>query len=215
MARIKPQMEEIKEQYKNDPPAQQRKMQELFKSEGVNPAAMFGGCLFIFLQVPVWLALINTFTIAIELRQTSFLWVADLTQPDMLFQLPFSLPFLGNWFNLLPILYVIISIVNQRMMPKSDDPQVQMQQKMMSFMLVAFGFIFYTFAAGLMVYFITSALIGIAEQKMIRRDLQAAGIVPATNDSGKGPGNSPARPGPGSSGNAGPARPGQGKVRNR
>ncbi len=229
MARLKPQMEEIKEKYKNDPPAQHRKMQELFRSEGVNPAAMFGGCLFIFLQLPVWLALINTFTIAIELRQAGFLWVADLTHPDMLFQMPFSLPFLGNWFNLLPILYVIISIINQKMMPQSDDPQIQMQQKMMSFMLIAFGFIFYSFASGLMVYFITSALIGIAEQKMIRRDLQAAGIVPvsapSTDSGGNGPRTGPAGPASDASGKAGsgksgpgksgPARPGQGKVRSR
>ena len=194
-------------------------MQELFKSEGVNPAKMFGGCLFIFLQLPVWLALINTFTIAIELRQTSFLWVADLTRPDMLFQLPFSLPFLGNWFNLLPILYVIISIVNQKMMPQSEDPQAQMQQKMMSFMLIAFGFIFYSFASGLMVYFITSAMIGIAEQKMIRRDLRAAGIIPGSTGSTASDKSSalPGPKGPGSpdSGNTGPARPGHGKVRSR
>ncbi len=214
MARLKPQMEEIKERYKNDAPQQQRKIQELFKREGVNPAAMFGGCLFIFLQLPIWLALINTFTIAIELRQASFLWVADLTRPDMLAQIPFSLPFLGNWFNLLPILYVIVTLVNQKMMPQSDDPQVQMQQKMMAFMMIAFGFIFYSFAAGLMVYFITSALVGIIEQKMIRRDLRAAGIVPTpgvSTDSGPAPG-----PGSGKiSAPRGPARPGSGKVKNR
>ncbi len=215
MARLKPQMEEIKERYKNDAPQQQRKIQELFKSEGVNPAAMFGGCLFIFLQLPIWLALINTFTIAIELRQASFLWVDDLTSPDMLAQMPFSLPILGNWFNLLPILYVIVTLVNQKMMPQSDDPQVQMQQKMMAFMMVAFGFIFYSFAAGLMVYFITSALVGIIEQKMIRRDLRAAGILPTpgvSTDSGPAPG-----PGTGKSAAPprGPARPGSGKVKNR
>ena len=214
MARLKPQMDEIKERYKNDAPQQQRKIQELFKREGVNPAAMFGGCLFIFLQLPIWLALINTFTIAIELRQASFLWVDDLTRPDMLAQMPFSLPLLGNWFNLLPILYVIVTLVNQKMMPQSDDPQVKMQQKMMSFMMIAFGFIFYSFAAGLMVYFITSALVGIVEQKMIRRDLRAAGIVPTpgvSTDSGSSPG-----PGSGNvSAPRGPARPGSGKVKNR
>jgi YidC/Oxa1 family membrane protein insertase len=219
MARLKPQMEEIKERYKNDAPKQQRKIQELFKSEGVNPAAMFGGCLFIFLQLPIWLALINTFTIAIELRQASFLWIDDLTRPDMLAMMPFSLPFLGNYFNLLPILYVIVTLVNQKMMPQSEDPQAQAQQKMMSFMMVAFGFIFYSFAAGLMVYFITSALIGIFEQKMIRRELRAAGILPVTGTSGgesattgsTDPMRGPAGPGSGSQGSKGPGRSGKGK----
>ncbi|MDE0960408.1 MAG: membrane protein insertase YidC [Planctomycetota bacterium] len=224
MARLKPQMDEIKERYKNDAPKQQRKIQELFKSEGVNPAAMFGGCLFIFLQLPIWLALINTFTIAIELRQASFLWIDDLTRPDMLAMMPFSLPFLGNYFNILPILYVIVTLVNQKMMPQSEDPQAQAQQKMMSFMMIAFGFIFYSFAAGLMIYFITSALIGIFEQKMIRRDLRAAGILPAQGATREisGPGGStqpsPGPAGPGGSkgsGSKGNGRSGKGKVNQR
>jgi YidC/Oxa1 family membrane protein insertase len=178
MARIKPQMDEIRERYKNDPTTMHRKTQELFKQEGVNPAAMFGGCLFIFLQLPIWIALINTFSVAIELRQTAFLWIDDLTQPDMLFQMPFALPLLGDWFNLLPLIYVVVTLVNQRMMPKSEDPQMQAQQKMMTFMMIAFGFIFYSFASGLLIYFIVSALVGIAEQKLIRKELAAAGITP-------------------------------------
>ena len=89
----------------------------------------------------------------------------------------------------------------------------------MTFMLVAFGFIFYTFASGLMVYFITSAIVGIAEQKMIRRDLRAAGIMPmpgGIKDAGSGKiDTGPAKPGSSGSGSSGPARPGQGKVRSR
>ncbi len=210
MARIKPQMDEIRERYKSDPTTMHRKTQELFKQEGVNPAAMFGGCLFIFLQLPIWIALINTFSVAIELRQTAFLWIDDLTRPDMLFQMPFSLPLLGDWFNLLPLIYVVVTLINQRMMPKSDDPQMQAQQKMMTFMMIAFGFIFYSFASGLLMYFIVSALVGIVEQKLIRRELVAAGITPATPSVpvATGPG------GPSGSGTSqGPARPGQRKSK--
>lgn len=204
MARIKPQMDEIRDRYKNDPTTMHRKTQELFKKEGVNPAAMFGGCLFIFLQLPIWIALINTFSIAIELRQTAFLWIEDLTRPDMLFQMPFSIPLLGDWFNLLPLVYVVVTLINQRMMPKSEDPQAQAQQKMMSFMMIAFGFIFYSFASGLLIYFIISALVGILEQKMIRKELTAAGITPgapqvsvATGPAGPTAPRGPGRPGRG------------------
>ena len=204
MARIKPQMDEIRERYKNDPTTMHRKTQELFKQEGVNPAAMFGGCLFIFLQLPIWIALINTFSIAIELRQTAFLWIEDLTRPDMLFQMPFSLPFLGDWFNLLPLVYVVVTLINQRMMPKSEDPQAQAQQKMMSFMMIAFGFIFYSFASGLLIYFIVSALVGIFEQKLIRKELAAAGITPGAAQVSVSTG--PAGP----AANRGPGRPGRG-----
>ena len=205
MARIKPQMDEIRERFKNDPTTMHRKTQELFKQEGVNPAAMFGGCLFIFLQLPIWIALINTFSVAIELRQTAFLWIGDLTQPDMLFQMPFALPLLGDWFNLLPLIYVVVTLINQRMMPKSEDPQVQAQQKMMTFMMIAFGFIFYSFASGLLIYFIISALVGIGEQKLIRKELAAAGITPGVPQVAVPSG--PATPAP----PKGPGRPGKKK----
>ncbi|MGB1396621.1 MAG: YidC/Oxa1 family insertase periplasmic-domain containing protein [Planctomycetota bacterium] len=205
MARIKPQMDEIRERFKNDPTTMHRKTQELFKQEGVNPAAMFGGCLFIFLQLPIWIALINTFSVAIELRQTAFLWIGDLTQPDMLFQMPFALPLLGDWFNLLPLIYVVVTLINQRMMPKSEDPQAQAQQKMMAFMMIAFGFIFYSFASGLLIYFIISALVGIGEQKLIRKELAAAGITPGVAQVAVPSG--PATPAP----PKGPGRPGKKK----
>ncbi len=172
MAKIQPEMKAIKEKHKNDALKANQEIQRLFKEHGVNPAQMFGGCLMLFFQLPIWIGLINTFRVAIELRQASFLWVADLTAPDQVFQMPFKLPFLGDWFNVLPLLYVIVTLVNQRMMPRSDDPQMRQQQKMMTFMMVAFGFIFYSFPSGLMVYFLTSASLGIVEQKIIRAELK-------------------------------------------
>ncbi|MFQ5655748.1 MAG: YidC/Oxa1 family insertase periplasmic-domain containing protein, partial [Planctomycetota bacterium] len=176
MAKIQPEMQKVKERYKNDSMKANREIQKLMKEQGVNPAQMFGGCLMIFLQLPVWIGLINTFSLALELRQTPFLYISDLTQPDHLFELPFSLPLLGSWFNLLPVVYVILTLVNQRMMPKSDNPQMQQQQKMMTFMMVAFGFIFYGFSSGLLLYFLTSAGLGIIEQKIIRAELRGKGI---------------------------------------
>ena len=165
-------MKALREKHKADPLKANQEIQKLFREHGVNPAQMAGGCLMLFLQLPIWIGLISTFRLAIELRQASFLYIPDLTAPDHLSHLPFSLPFLGDWFNLLPILYVIVTLVNQKMMPKSDDPQMQKQQKMMSYMMVAFGFIFYNFASGLLLYFLTSASLGILEQKIIRAELK-------------------------------------------
>ena len=139
----------------------------------------FGGCLLIFLQLPIWIGLISTFTLAIELRHQPFLYIADLTQADHLFHHGIAIPLLGEYFNLLPVLYVILTLVNQKMMPKSSDPQMQSQQKMMTFMMVAFGFIFYGFSSGLLVYFITSAALGIFEQRLIRAELKREGVIPA------------------------------------
>jgi len=171
MARVQPQMKALREKHKNDPLKANQEIQKLFREHGINPAQMAGGCLMLFLQLPIWIGLLSTFRIAIELRQAPFLYIADLTAPDRLGELPFALPFLGSDFNLLPILYVIVTLVNQRMMPKSDDPNMRQQQKMMTFMMVAFGFIFYSFASGLLLYFLTSATLGLVEQKIIRAEL--------------------------------------------
>lgn len=177
MAKIQPKIKELKERHKNDPLKANREIQKMMKENNVNPAQMAGGCLLMFLQLPIWICLISTFRLAIELRHTPFLYITDLTQPDRLFQLPFSVPLLGDWFNLLPFLYMAVTVVSQRLQPKATDPQMAQQQKIMMFMMVAFGFIFYSFSSGLLLYFLTSASLGIVEQKIIRRQLAREGIV--------------------------------------
>ena len=69
------------------------------------------------------------------------------------------------------MLYVILTLVNQKLQPKPEDPQMQAQMKMMSFMLVGFGFIFYNFPAGFMLYIMTSSALGIVESKIIKSQL--------------------------------------------
>ena len=78
-----------------------------------------------------------------------------------------------EYFNVLPVLYVIITLIHQRMMPKPKDEQARQQQKMMGFMMIIFGFIFYKFPSGLLLYFLTSSVLGIVEQRIIRRELAA------------------------------------------
>ncbi len=178
MAKIQPDMQRVREQYKNDPLKMNQELQKLMREHGFNPAQMFGGCMLIFLQLPIWIGLISTFSVAIELRHESFLFVSDLTQPDRLFPLGFTVPLLGwTHFNILPLCYVALTIINQRLMPKPSNEQMAQQQKIMTFMLVAFGFIFYHFASGLMLYFMTSAALGIVEQRIIRAELRKEGLA--------------------------------------
>jgi YidC/Oxa1 family membrane protein insertase len=129
------------------------------------------GCLIIFLQIPIWYGLWSTLRYEPGLRQAPFLFVQDLTRPDMLLDLGFDLPFLGNYFNILPILYVILTVVNQRLQPRPQDPQMLTQYRMMTFMMIFFGFLFYSFAAGFLLYFLTSAFLGIIESKIIKAEL--------------------------------------------
>jgi YidC/Oxa1 family membrane protein insertase len=150
-------------------------MQRLFKEHGLNPAQQMGGCLILFLQLPIWYALYSTLQYALGLRQAGFLYIEDLTRADQLFHIGLHLPWLGDffeWFNLLPILYVILTVVNQSLQPKPDDPQMRAQFRMMTFMLVFFGFIFYNFPAGFMLYIMTSSALGIIESKIIKAELR-------------------------------------------
>src|SRR5438093_9952840 len=103
---------------------------------------MMGGCLMIFLQLPIWYALYSSIEVSLDLRQAPFLWIRDLTQPDRLAHLPFTIPFLGDELNVLPVVYVILTILQQKMQPMPTDPQMQQQMKMMTYLMVFFGFIF-------------------------------------------------------------------------
>ncbi len=191
---IKPQMDALKAKFGNDRMRMHQEMQKLFKENQVNPAQMMGGCLMIFLQLPVWYALYSSIDFSVDLRHAPFLWISDLTQPDRLFKLPFTLPILGSDFNILPVIYVILTILQQKMQPKPTDPQMQQQMRMMTFMMVFFGFLFYAFPAGFLLYFIAGATIGMIESKIIKRMLARDGLgaaatpAVATPGSGAGPG---------------------------
>src|SRR3989304_4824333 len=135
----------------------------MFKEYGVNP---LGGCLPMLIQLPVWFGMYSVCDISIDFRQAHFMsWMNDLSEPDRLAQLPFSI--LGTSdLNLLPIIMVIVSIVQMLMQPASPDPQARTQQRMMLFMWPIMGMLFYGLAAGLSLYFITNSVLAIAEQRI-------------------------------------------------
>ncbi|HAK94197.1 MAG TPA: hypothetical protein DCM87_04140 [Planctomycetes bacterium] len=188
LAKIQPDLDRLKERYKNNRRKLHQEMQKTMHEHGVNPNEMLGGCLLMFLQLPVWIALIQVFRVAIEIRQAPAMFglIGDLTLPDRTFPLGFQVPFLGwEYFNTLPILYVLLTIVQQRMMPVPKDAQARQQQKMMGLMMIFFGFIFYNFSSGLLLYFLMSAALGIVEQRIIRRELAAeSAAMPAKKPDG-------------------------------
>jgi YidC/Oxa1 family membrane protein insertase len=176
LAKIQPELDRIKERYKNNRRKLQQEMQKAMHENGVNPNEMLGGCLLMFLQLPIWVALIAVFRVAIEIRQEPALFglLGDLSLPDRAWAFGFPLPLVGwEYLNVLPILYVLMTLVQQRMMPVPKEEHARQQHKMMSFMMVFFGFIFYNFSSGLLLYFLMSSFLGIIEQKIIRRELAA------------------------------------------
>jgi YidC/Oxa1 family membrane protein insertase len=171
MKKLKPKLDEIKKKYKNNKKKFNQAQMELMREEGVRPPLM--GCLLIFLQFPIFIGLFQILRTAYELRHSPFcLWVQDLSQPDALFPLPFTIPLIGSsTFNLLPILMTVAFYYQQKMMPKPDttDPTAAQMQKIMKFMPIMFGFMFYGYAAGLSLYWMTSNIISIIEYRFIRK----------------------------------------------
>ncbi|MBN1909709.1 MAG: YidC/Oxa1 family insertase periplasmic-domain containing protein [Pirellulales bacterium] len=180
MAKIQPELKKIQEKYKKDLEAKTRATNELFKKHGYHPAS---GCLPIFIQMPIFIGLYRGLMVDVELRGSSLLgsavrWCSNLAAPDMLFDWHSWMPpyftygygmlKLGPYFNLLPILAMILMIVQQKMMtPPPADEQQAMQQKMMKFMMIFMGVVFFKIAAGLCIYFVVSTFWGLAERKLL------------------------------------------------
>ncbi len=167
MKAIQPKMKALQERYKDDKEKLQQETMKLYKDEGVNPLA---GCLPIFLQIPVFFALYKVLTLAVEMRHQPFFgWIHDLSAPDpahilnLFGYLPFSPPsFLG--IGILAVLLGLTMHFQFKLNPAAPDP---MQQQMFAIMPWMMMFIMAPFAAGLLIYWITSNLLTIAQQKYL------------------------------------------------
>jgi len=153
MKKIQPMMTKIKEKYKDDRQKMNEEMMRLYKTYKVNPA---GGCLPMLVQIPVFIALYQALLSAIELRHAPFIynlpftdivWLADLSAKDPLY--------------ITPLIMGATMFIQQKMTPSPGDPT---QAKVMLFMPVVFTFIFLTFPAGLVVYWLANNVLSIGQQ---------------------------------------------------
>ncbi|MEQ8768394.1 MAG: membrane protein insertase YidC [Planctomycetota bacterium] len=174
MVVLKPKLEELREKYKNNRQKFSQEQMKLLKEHQATPP--LAGCLPIFLQLPVFIGLFTALRVDIDLRHSPFiLWIQDLSAPDKLVEgLDFSLLFFTmHDLNLLPILMTVTWIVNQSMMPKSEDPQQRATQKMMMIMPIIFAFMLYRYASGLSLYMFVGSLLGIFEQRVVKKTLDS------------------------------------------
>jgi YidC/Oxa1 family membrane protein insertase len=153
MQALKPQVDAINAKYKNikmtDPRKgeQNQEVMDLYKKYGVNP---MGGCVPMLLQIPFFFAFYQVFRVSVEMRGANWLWIHDLSQAET-----FPIKFL-------PIIMIVSQFYMQSMTPQANvDPS---QQKMMKFMPLIFGFMFYQFPSGLVLYYLTSNLVGMGQQ---------------------------------------------------
>ena len=174
MQNVAPKIKLLQERYKKDPKRLQMETMKLYKQEGVNPLS---GCFPILIQLPFLIGLFDLLKSSFDLRGVTFIpgWINDLTAPDVLFSWSDPIFFLGTEFHFLPILIGIIMYVQQKMTMKlpTDKSQLtdqQKQQKMMTtIMPILLTFVFYKMPSGLNIYFLTSTLLGILQQWIIKR----------------------------------------------
>jgi len=156
MKAVAPKVTELRERYKDKPQQMQQEMMRIYREEKVNP---LGGCLPILVQMPFFIALYWVLLSSVEMRNAPWIgWITDLSAKD-------------PWF-ILPVLMTASSLFQVWLNPTPPDP---MQAKLMWFMPLAFGFMFFFFPAGLVLYWLTNNILSIAQQWFINKRLGVLG----------------------------------------
>ena len=166
---LAPEIKEINEKYPGQENAAKRSQETmaLYSRTGASP---FSGCLPMLLQMPVLIAMFSFFPTAIELRGQSFLWAHDLSAPDYIFTLPFSLPILGNHLSLFCLLMTVVNIIYTyiNMQNQPSTGQMPGMKWMMYLMPLMFLFFFNDYAAGLSLYYFVFLLVTILQTFVFR-----------------------------------------------
>ncbi len=179
MGKMGPEVEKLKKKYGDDKDGLNKAMMQFYKEQGATPVL---GCLPMFLQMPIWIALWSALQSTFELRQAPFLhffgipltWIHDLSQPDHLISLAHPINLFGlipiSGLNLLPIFLGGVFFLQQKYTPKppASTPEQAQQQKMMQWMSLLFPVMLYAGPSGLNLYIFTSTTFGIIESKVIR-----------------------------------------------
>jgi len=169
MKKLQPEMEKLRERFKDDRVKQQQELMALYKNQKINPMA---GCLPIVLQIPVFFALYKVLFITIDMRQAPFFgWIKDLSAPDptSLFNLFGLLPYqapamlhVGAW----PLVMGMTMWVQMQLNPQQPDP---IQQKIFNWMPVVFTFMLASFPSGLVIYWAWNNVLSLLQQYAIMR----------------------------------------------
>jgi YidC/Oxa1 family membrane protein insertase len=167
MAKLSPVMNELKVKYKDDPQRMNQEMMKLYKEYKINP---FTGCLPMLIQIPIFFGFYSMLGSAVELRSSTFLWVADLSQPDTVAHL------LGFPINILPLIMAATQLWQLRITPKTGDAS---QQRILMIMPVVFLAFCYNFASALSLYYTVQNLFLIVQTYLTRSQTDTPLAKPA------------------------------------
>ncbi len=159
MQALQPKITAINEQFKNKPEAKQKALIELYKKEKINP---LGGCLPILVQLPFFWALYNVLPYILDLKNSNFLWINDLSSPDTVLHFHFW----PNTLNILPLIMTVMSFLQMKMTPQppSGTDSQKSQSRMMMFMPLLFLFIFWSMPSGLVLYWTVQNMLQVGQQ---------------------------------------------------
>ena len=177
MQELAPEMKKIAEKHKNEMEKRTQAQRELYQKHNFNP---FGGCLLMFLQLPIFIGLYRGLSVDVLLRQAPLIpgisWCSNLAGPDKLYFWADMVPgflsnptgWLGPYLNVLPLVTCILFLLQQKMFtPPATDDQQKMQQQVMQFMMLFMAVLFFKVASGLCIYFIASSVWGLTERMLL------------------------------------------------
>jgi YidC/Oxa1 family membrane protein insertase len=162
MQELQPKMAALKEKYADDPARMNQELLVLYKKHGVNPMS---GCLPMLIQIPIFFGFYNMLGKAVELRNSPFLWVHDLSQPDTVAHLA------GYPVNVLPLVMAVTMLWQMQLTPKTGDP---VQQRMFMFMPLIFIVFCYNFASALSLYWTVQNIFTIVQLTITNRQKAAS-----------------------------------------
>jgi YidC/Oxa1 family membrane protein insertase len=166
MSALSPLLQELKAKHKDRPDVLQKETMKLYREQGVNP---MGGCLPILIQMPFFFALYSALGNSLELFDAPFIfWIKDLSMPDVVATLPFSLPIINNSLAILPIIMGATTFFQQKL-TMTDSGVAGGQQMMMKIMPIFMLFIFWNMPSGLVIYWIIQNVLQIAHQLYINK----------------------------------------------
>jgi YidC/Oxa1 family membrane protein insertase len=191
MQRIQPELEKLKTKYSDDPQRFQQEQMKLWREHHINPLRMLG-CLPMFLQTPIWIALYAMIFLAVELRHEpafygvfqqigGWSFLEDLSRPDRFISFFEETKTVGFGFfqfdysslNILPLLWIVINIINMTLnTPAAATEQAKTQQRMMKIMMSLFGVFLYAAPSALTLYMCASTTIGIVDAMIVRRHVK-------------------------------------------
>ncbi|MDH3197224.1 MAG: membrane protein insertase YidC [Candidatus Krumholzibacteria bacterium] len=168
MQALQPRIQALREKHGKDKQKLSEETMKLYRSAGVNP---LGGCLPMLLQMPVFIALYNVLRFTIEVRGAHFVgWINDLSQQDQLFQLPMSLPFIGDAFSLLPILMGLSMFLQSKLGGSPTGSTSPTPPGFSTMLPIVFTVLFYKMPSGLVLYWLVNTVLSVAQQYYINKD---------------------------------------------